>query len=199
MSLAMPQKSVMDGAVRHLVTNYNPKGNRVGWLLAVLDPGRSLGPLFDRLRPRLHQGPVPSRPAAARPRGGRHAGRGPGRGAARRLAVRQGWPPCHVPRHHGAVHRPGAAPGLRHERGLARRRAVPARRAARQRHLQRLHLHHGIDAQGAARGHGQPLAVHVRGRRGVDAGRHRGIPPGQCRSRTRVAHHAGASARCRLW
>ncbi len=32
-SLAMPQKSVMDGAVRHLVTNYNPKGNRVGWLM----------------------------------------------------------------------------------------------------------------------------------------------------------------------
>ena len=33
MSLAMPQKSLMDGAVRHLVTNYNPKGNRVGWLM----------------------------------------------------------------------------------------------------------------------------------------------------------------------
>ncbi len=33
MSLAMPQKSVMDGAVRHLVTHYNPKGNRVGWLM----------------------------------------------------------------------------------------------------------------------------------------------------------------------
>ena len=33
MSLAMPQKSIMDGAVRHLVTNYNPKGNRVGWLM----------------------------------------------------------------------------------------------------------------------------------------------------------------------
>ena len=33
MSLAMPQQSVMDGAVRHLVTNYNPKGNRVGWLM----------------------------------------------------------------------------------------------------------------------------------------------------------------------
>ncbi len=32
-SLAMPQKSVMDGAVRYLVTNYNPKGNRVGWLM----------------------------------------------------------------------------------------------------------------------------------------------------------------------
>ncbi len=31
--MAMPQQSAMDGAVRHLVTNYNPKGNRVGWLM----------------------------------------------------------------------------------------------------------------------------------------------------------------------
>ena len=31
--MAIPQKAVMDGAVRHLVTNYNPKGNRVGWLM----------------------------------------------------------------------------------------------------------------------------------------------------------------------
>ena len=29
----MPQQAVMDGAVRHLVSNYNPKGNRVGWLM----------------------------------------------------------------------------------------------------------------------------------------------------------------------
>ena len=33
MSLAMPRNSVMDDAVRHLVTHYNPKGNRVGWLM----------------------------------------------------------------------------------------------------------------------------------------------------------------------
>ena len=33
MSLAMPHQVAMDGAVRHLVTNYNPKGNRVGWLM----------------------------------------------------------------------------------------------------------------------------------------------------------------------
>ncbi len=33
MSMAMPHKAVMDGAVKHLVTNYNPKGNRVGWLM----------------------------------------------------------------------------------------------------------------------------------------------------------------------
>ncbi len=33
MSMAMSQQSAMDGAVRHLVTNYNPKGNRIGWLM----------------------------------------------------------------------------------------------------------------------------------------------------------------------
>src|SRR5947208_797471 len=29
----MPYQSAMDGAVRHLVSNYNPKGNRIGWLM----------------------------------------------------------------------------------------------------------------------------------------------------------------------
>jgi MFS family permease len=33
MSLAMSQRSVMDRAVSHLVTNYNPSGNRIGWLM----------------------------------------------------------------------------------------------------------------------------------------------------------------------
>lgn len=33
MSIAMPHQSAMDGAVRHLVSNYNPKGNRIGWLM----------------------------------------------------------------------------------------------------------------------------------------------------------------------
>ncbi len=33
MSAAMSQQSAMDGAIRHLVTNYNPKGNRIGWLM----------------------------------------------------------------------------------------------------------------------------------------------------------------------
>ena len=32
-SIAMRYQSAMDGAVRHLVTNYNPKGNRIGWLM----------------------------------------------------------------------------------------------------------------------------------------------------------------------
>ncbi len=29
----MSQQATMDGAVRYLVTNYSPKGNRVGWLM----------------------------------------------------------------------------------------------------------------------------------------------------------------------
>jgi len=32
-SVTMPYQSAMDGAVRHLVGNYNPKGNRIGWLM----------------------------------------------------------------------------------------------------------------------------------------------------------------------
>ncbi|MBV9516682.1 MAG: MFS transporter [Hyphomicrobiales bacterium] len=33
MAMAMTQQSIMQGAVRHLLTNYSPKGNRVGWLM----------------------------------------------------------------------------------------------------------------------------------------------------------------------
>ncbi|HEV2677079.1 MAG TPA: MFS transporter [Aliidongia sp.] len=33
MSIAASQQTAMDGAVRHLVSKYNPKGNRVGWLM----------------------------------------------------------------------------------------------------------------------------------------------------------------------
>ena len=33
MSIAVSQQTAMDNAVRHLVTKYNPKGNRVGWLM----------------------------------------------------------------------------------------------------------------------------------------------------------------------
>jgi MFS family permease len=33
MSIASIQQSAADGAVRHLVSKYNPKGNRVGWLM----------------------------------------------------------------------------------------------------------------------------------------------------------------------
>jgi len=33
MSITVSQQQAMDGAVRHLVSHYNPQGNRVGWLM----------------------------------------------------------------------------------------------------------------------------------------------------------------------
>ncbi len=33
MSITMSQQTAMDSAVRHLISKYNPKGNRVGWLM----------------------------------------------------------------------------------------------------------------------------------------------------------------------
>ena len=30
---ALPQRAAMDSAVRYLITHYNPKGNKVGWLM----------------------------------------------------------------------------------------------------------------------------------------------------------------------
>src|SRR3954469_20354978 len=33
MAVSSSNQMAMDGAVRHLVTNYNPKGNRIGWLM----------------------------------------------------------------------------------------------------------------------------------------------------------------------
>jgi MFS family permease len=32
-SIALTQQEAMDSAVRHMVTNYNPKGNKIGWLM----------------------------------------------------------------------------------------------------------------------------------------------------------------------
>ncbi|KWV57373.1 arabinose ABC transporter permease [Bradyrhizobium macuxiense] len=32
-TMALPQQTAIDSAVRHLVTNYSPKGNKVGWLM----------------------------------------------------------------------------------------------------------------------------------------------------------------------
>jgi MFS family permease len=32
-TIALPQQTAIDGAVRHLITNYSPKGNKVGWLM----------------------------------------------------------------------------------------------------------------------------------------------------------------------
>ena len=33
MQMELSQRSVIDSAVRHLVTNHSPQGNRIGWLM----------------------------------------------------------------------------------------------------------------------------------------------------------------------
>ena len=171
MSITMPQQAAMDGAVRHLVTNYNPKGNRVGWLMmaSILVEAwdlYSIAFVLVFIRDQYHPDPLLLGLAAAG-----HAGRRADRRAARRLAVRQDRPPDHVPGDDDPVHRARPGAGLRDQRRLAAGGdPLLPRHPARERHLQRLHLHHGVDAQGRARGDGQPLAVHVRGRRGADAG-----------------------------
>lgn len=32
-TMAMPQPTASEAAVRYLITNYSPKGNKVGWLM----------------------------------------------------------------------------------------------------------------------------------------------------------------------
>ena len=99
-SLAMPQKSVMDGAVRYLVTNYNPKGNRVGWLMlsSILVEAwdlYSIAFVLVFIKDQYHPDPLLLGLAAAGTQGGALVG-----SAARRLAVGQdrGDVSCSSPR-----------------------------------------------------------------------------------------------------
>src|SRR6516164_3939649 len=125
-TMAMPQPTAAENAVRYLVTNYSPKGNKVGWLMmaSILVEAWDLYSIAFVL-----------------------------------IFIREQYNPD----------------------------PLPARRAARLRYLDRLHLHHGIHGQGRARGHGQPLAVHVRDRRGAYDRRHRAVPPERHESRDAVA------------
>jgi len=177
----------MDGAVRHLVSNYSPKGSRVGWLMMasiLVEPGS----LFDRLRAHLHREQFHPDPlllglAAAGRR--RRADRGAHRGwlsdlIGRRimflatmvmfivLALLQAFVTSvewlvvvrlllGVPL--AATSRPDTPTSWRR-------------------------------CQGRARDHGQSLAIHVRNRRGDDAGGHRGLH--------RLGPHAGADLRVTL-
>ena len=144
----------------------------------VIDPGRGLGSLLDRLRAHLHQAAVQPGPVAARSGRRRAAGRRPGRRRAGRVAVRPHRAPGHVPLDHDPLRRLRLGAGVRAGGRLADRRAPRARPAARERHLQQLRLHHGNAAEGRARSDGQPMAVHVRARRSIDhRGRHPAHPP----------------------
>ena len=172
----LPQQAAMDSAVRHLIGKYSPKGNKVGWLMmaSILVEAWDLyciAFVLIFIRDQYHPDPSLLGLAAAGTQGGAVIGALFGG-----WLVRQDRPPRHVSRDDGAVHRAGARAGVRDERRLAHRDPLLPRRTARKRYLDRLHLHHGIDGQGRARGDGQPLAIHVRDRRGHDAGGDRDLP-----------------------
>jgi MFS family permease len=74
-SVTMSQQSAMDGAVRHLVTHYNPKGNRVGWLMmsSILVEAwdlYSIAFVLVFIRDQYHPDPLLLGLAAARTQGG---------------------------------------------------------------------------------------------------------------------------------
>ena len=108
-----PDKAVMDRAARYLVTTYNPKGNRVGWLMiaSILVEAwdlYSIAFVLVFIRDLYHPSPALLGLAAAGTQGG-----GANRRAARRMTVRQDRPPGHVPIDDDHVHhvRPGAGSG----------------------------------------------------------------------------------------
>ncbi len=75
MSLAVPQQTAMDGAIRHLVSNYNPKGNRIGWLMmsSILVEAwdlYSIAFVLVFIREQYHPGPLLLGLAAAGTQGG---------------------------------------------------------------------------------------------------------------------------------
>ena len=96
-TMAMPQPTASEAAVRYLITNYSPKGNKVGWLMmaSILVEAWDLYSIAFVLI--FITRAVQSRSADAGPRRGRHAGRRPDRRAAGRLALRQDRPPGDVP------------------------------------------------------------------------------------------------------
>ena len=112
MSATLAQQPAMDRAVRHLITNYNPKGNRVGWLMmsSILVEAWDLYSIsFVQVfvAEQFHPSPL-----ALGLCGGGDAGRRAGRGVDRRLAVGPDRAPGHVPGDDDHVHR------LRHPAGL---------------------------------------------------------------------------------
>ena len=168
---AMPYQAAMDGAVRHLVTNYNPKGNRIGWLMmaSILVEAwdlYSIAFVLVFIRDQYHPDPLLLGLAAAGTQGGALIG-----------ALLGGWLSDKIGRRIMFLATMilfiilALAQAFVTSMSAAGGHPLLPRRPARERHLQRLHLHHGVHAQGRARGHGQPLAVHVRRRRGADARR----------------------------
>ena len=101
----------MDAAVRHLVANYSPHGNRVGWLMMasiLVEAWDLYGIAFVLIfiRDQYHPDPLLLGLAGAGTQGGALVG-----------ALIGGWLTdkigLHVPRNHGHVHRAGAGAGFR--------------------------------------------------------------------------------------
>ena len=184
------QKTTMDAAVRHLVDKYSPHSNRVGWLMMasiLVEAWDLYGIAFVLIfiRNQYHPDPLLLGLAGAGTQGGAVIG-----------ALIGGWLTDRIGRRFMFLATMimfivlAVAPGVRHQRRNARRHPFLPRHSARQRHLDRLHLHHGRDGQGQTRGDGQPLAVHVRCRRSFDARGHRDLPHSQHEPRIGVARNA---------
>ena len=161
MALTIPQQTAMDSAVRHLVTKYNPKGNRVGWLMmsSILVEAwdlYSIAFVLIFIRNQYHPDPLLLGLAAAGTQGGALIG-----------ALLGGWLSDKIGRRvmflstmimfiifalaQAFVPNVGWLVVVRFILGLPLGSDISNGYA-----------HHGIISEGRAGGHGQPLAIHVR-------------------------------------
>ena len=119
-TMAMPQPTASEAAVRYLITNYSPKGNKVGWLMmaSILVEAwdlYSIAFVLIFIKEQFNPDPLMLGLAAAGTQGGALIG-----------ALLGGWLSDKIGRRvmflvdDGDVHRAGAGAGLRAERRLAR-------------------------------------------------------------------------------
>ncbi len=154
-TMAMPQPTASEAAVRYLITNYSPKGNKVGWLLmaSILVEAwdlYSIAFVLIFIKQQFNPDPLLLGLAAAGTQGGALIGALLGGVAVEDKIGRR----VMFLVHHGPVHRapPGAGAHLRARRwpGWCAIRFLLGRSAPGIGHLDRLHLHPGIHAQGRA-------------------------------------------------
>ncbi|MGY4338159.1 putative MFS family arabinose efflux permease [Bradyrhizobium sp. LM2.9] len=147
-TMAMPQPTASEAAVRYLITNYSPKGNKVGWLMmaSILVEAwdlYSIAFVLIFIKEQYNPDPLMLGLAAAGTQGGALLG-----------ALLGGWLSDKIGRRVMFLITMvmfivlALAQAVVPRRRLARGDPLPARRSARLRHLDRLHLHHGIHGQG---------------------------------------------------
>ncbi|MGY4358797.1 sugar phosphate permease [Bradyrhizobium sp. i1.7.7] len=148
LTTAMPQPTASEAAVRYLITNYSPKGNKVGWLMmaSILVEAwdlYSIAFVLIFIKEQYNPDPLMLGLAAAGTQGGALIG-----------ALLGGWLSDKIGRRVMFLVTMvlfivlALAQGLRAERDLAHRDPLPARHSARLGYFDRLHLHHGIHGQG---------------------------------------------------